>query len=86
MNGLWNPLAPRRGLPEKTRQIKAWVREFHALSEDVVVSVTELACRDAGCPDVETVVGIMRPGQKIQTIRIHKAIGEVMREDFTPLP
>jgi len=86
MSGLWNPLAPRRGLPEKTRQIKAWVREFHALSEDVVVSVTELACRDAGCPDVETVVGIMRPGQKIQTIRIHKALVEVTREDFTPLP
>jgi hypothetical protein len=77
-----NPLAPRPSLIEKTRQIKSWVREALELDEKVVVSVTELACRDAGCPDIETVIGIMRPGAKIKTLRIHKAIAEIVRQDI----
>lgn len=82
MNRLANPFAPRRALPEKTRQIKAWVREFHRLDDAVIVSITELACREEGCPDVETVIGIMRPGEKIETIRVHKPIAEVVRDDI----
>lgn len=82
MNVLTNPLAPRRALPEKTRQIKAWVREFHQLGDDVTVSITELACRDEGCPEIETVIGIIRPGTAIRTIRIHKPLAEVVREDL----
>jgi hypothetical protein len=81
MNRLANPFAPRLALPEKSRQIKAWVRELFGPDEAVVVSVTELACRDEDCPDIETVIGIMRPGEKIETMRVHKAIAEVMRED-----
>lgn len=81
MNRLANPFALRRALPEKSRQIKAWVRELCRLDDDVVVSITELACRDDGCPDVETVIGIMRPGEKIETVRIHRPISEVTRED-----
>lgn len=82
MNRLTNPLAPRRALPEKTRQVKAWVRELLGLDETVVVSITELACREEDCPDVETVVGIMRPGEKIEMIRIHKEIAEVNSSDL----
>ena len=82
MSRLANPLAPRRALPEKTRQIKAWVREVCNLDDAVVVSITELACRDEDCPDIETVIGIMRPGGKIETIRIHRSIAEVTREDI----
>ncbi|WP_394886209.1 nitrate reductase [Mesorhizobium sp. AaZ16] len=81
MNRLANPFAPRRALPESTRQIKAWVRELHYLDDEVVVSITELACRDDDCPDIETVIGIMRPGKKIETIPIHRAIAEILRED-----
>lgn len=83
MNRLANPFAPRRALPEKTRQIKAWVRELFELDETVIVSITQLACRDEDCPDIETVIGIMRPGEKIETIRVHSPIAEVTREDLT---
>ncbi|WP_051556188.1 hypothetical protein [Nitratireductor aquibiodomus] len=82
MNLFDNPLAPRRALPQKTRQIKGWVRELYDLSDDAVVAVSEIACRDEGCPDVETVIGIMRPGQKIVSLRVHKALGDVVREDL----
>ena len=77
-----NPLAPRRALPEKVRQIKAWVRELYGCDATVVVSITELACRDDGCPGIETVVGVMRPGDKIRTIRIHKPMADVERADL----
>lgn len=86
MNRLANPLAPRRALPEKTREIKAWVRELRGLDDSGVVSITELACRDDDCPDIETVVGIMRPGAPIETIRIHKAIADIDREDISHTP
>ncbi len=79
-----NPLAPRRARPEKARRIKSWVRELYELAEDVVVSVTELACRDQGCPGIETVIGIMRPGQKIETVRVHKPIAEISEIDLRP--
>ncbi|RAZ82939.1 nitrate reductase [Mesorhizobium hawassense] len=82
MNRLANPLAPRRALPEKTRQIKEWTRELFKLDDAVVVAITELACRDEDCPDIETVIGIMRPGEKIETRRIHKPIADVERLDF----
>lgn len=82
MNRLANPLARRRALPEKTRDIKAWVRDLRSLDERDVVSITELACREDGCPDIETVVGIMRPGAPIETIRVHKAIADIGPEDF----
>jgi len=81
MKGLANPLAPRRSLPEKTQAIKAWVRQLYGLGDGVVVAITELACRDENCPDVETVVGIMRQGAPIETIRFHKAIADVDRDD-----
>lgn len=83
MGGFQNPLAPRRALPEKSRQIKAWVRETYGLDDEVAVSITELACLEDDCPDIETVIGIMRPGVKIEIIRIHKAIPDVDLEDIT---
>ncbi len=71
MNRFTNPLAPRRAIPDKTRQIKEWVRALHGLDDNVVVAVTELACRDVSCPDDETVNGIMRRGEKIATCQVH---------------
>lgn len=82
MNKLANPFAPKRALPEKSRQIKAWIRSHHQLDEDVVLSLSELACRDEGCPDIETVIGIMRPGRPIEIIRFHKTIAELTEKDI----
>jgi hypothetical protein len=85
MSGFVNPLAPKRNLPARTAEIKAWVRVQHDLPDDVVVAVTELACREEGCPDIETVIGIMRSGEKIETLRIHKPISKIDREDLASL-
>jgi len=85
IKALANPLAPRRGVPDKTRRIKEWTREVLKLEPDVAVSVTELACRDEGCPDVETVVGVMRPGKPIETMRIHLPISDISKDDLNEI-
>ena len=82
MTRSFNPLAPRRALPEKTRQIKAWVRDLYGLDDTVGLSLTQLVCRDDGCPDIETVIGILRPGRRIETLRLHKAIDAVTESDI----
>ncbi len=85
MSGFVNPLAPKRNLPARTAEIKAWVRSRFHLPADVVVAVTELACREDGCPDIETVIGMMRPGEKVETLRIHKPISEIAEADISDI-
>ncbi|MBB5755100.1 nitrate reductase [Prosthecomicrobium pneumaticum] len=78
-----NPLAPRRlPLPELSRRIKAWVRDALGLEDAIPVSVTELACRDPGCPAIETVIGILRPGLPIETVRLHGGLADIARADL----
>lgn len=48
--------------PEQTQAIKRWTNEVLKLGEDDVVTVSELACLDEGCPLVETVVTVYSPG------------------------
>ena len=61
------------------------MRDLRSLDERDVVSITELACPEDGCPDIEAVVGIMRPSAPIETIRVHEAIADLGREVFVHL-
>jgi hypothetical protein len=85
MKGFINPLAPKRNLPARTAAIKAWVRSRLDLPSEVVIAVTELACRDEGCLEIETVIGIMRPGRNVETLRIHKPVSEIEEGDIAAL-
>lgn len=56
----------------KGRQIKEFVRQKLALSDDATVLVTELQCSEPGCPPLETVIAILGlHGQKLQR-KIHE--------------
>ncbi|MBM3796444.1 MAG: hypothetical protein FJW31_20820 [Acidobacteria bacterium] len=69
----------------KTSQVKTWVRERLALSEDAVVMVTELRCTEPGCPPLETVIAVLDgPGSKRQ-FKLHKGVAEVTPEDVAAL-
>ncbi len=47
-----------------TRRVKDWTRELLALGDDVTLTVNEIRCADADCPDVETVIGaLFGPGR-----------------------
>ena len=53
------PGAPESALnPEQAAAVKRWARAALGLDEDVMVTVAETPCRDAGCPLVETVVTV----------------------------
>lgn len=84
MTGFVNPLARKRrpGYSEAIDRIKATVRTVLDLPDDVVVSVTELACREPGCPDIETVVAILSAGRKPLTVRFHKSIPDITDGDL----
>lgn len=82
MTKFTNPLAPKfTKLKTKSSEIKGWVRELMDLPEDTAVTVAELACRDDGCPDIETVIGVLEPGKPIEKFRVHASMVEVTRED-----
>jgi hypothetical protein len=44
---------------DRDRPIEWPKREY----DDLIISVTELACREPGCPDGETIVAAMRAGE-----------------------
>lgn len=80
MSKFHNPLAPKFGrLKDKSSEVKAWTRELMNLPEDTPITVAELACRDEGCPDIETVIGVLEPDKPIATFRIHTTMPEVTR-------
>lgn len=84
MTGFANPLAPKANrLQAKSAQIKGWVRDTLGLDPDTPVTVAELACQDEGCPDIETVIGILEPDKPIRTARIHRPIAETTAQMVT---
>jgi hypothetical protein len=70
---------------QRTRQIKEWVRELLAPDEAITIVVSELTCREPGCPPVETVIGLLRSGQDAVKYTIHRAAADVTREDVAAL-
>lgn len=48
--------------PEHLRAIKQWTRDILQLAEGDVVSINELACRDPGCPLLETIIAVFAEG------------------------
>ncbi|MBM3664842.1 MAG: nitrate reductase [Actinobacteria bacterium] len=68
----------RRGQPSQERaRVRAWCREALDLPPHVTVLVTELACDDPDCPDVETVIALLEEGDDPRTARIFLPAAEV---------
>jgi len=62
------------------RRIRDIVRELIA-NDQANVMVTELACREEGCPPIETVIVVADAQNK--TVKIGKKIQEITLEDLT---
>jgi len=63
--------------------LKARLRERLSLAPDDGLAVNEIACADPGCPaGVETVVLIMRRGERTRAIKMLKAMTEVTDADI----
>jgi hypothetical protein len=57
--------------------LKARLVERLALGPGDAVSVQEVACPDPGCPDRETIVLVMRAGERTRAIRLAAPPGAV---------
>ncbi|SEB05943.1 hypothetical protein [Rubrimonas cliftonensis] len=75
----------RRRASPNAASVKAWVEARFALGPDDVVSIAELACRDDGCPDLETVVTVMHGGGGAAKWRIEKPLAAVTQADIAAL-
>jgi hypothetical protein len=71
---------------DETRRVaaslEARLAELLGLGEGDHVTVNEIACADMGCPDVETVVLVMRRGERTRALKIPKAARLVEEADL----
>lgn len=65
------------------QQIKTWMYDLLKLDPDIGISVSQLQCKEADCPPIETVITIL--SQPAQQYKIHKASGDIEREDLIGL-
>jgi hypothetical protein len=63
-------------------RLQAATRALLDLSDDVVISVTELACREPGCPDIETIVAVMRTGEGPRTAKFRKPLPDITADNL----
>ena len=79
--GLFRRSAQRKPEPEVVQRVKVWVMACLELAPETPVAVNEIVCRDPSCPGVETVMLVMRPGDKTRAYKVPKAIEDVTEQD-----
>jgi hypothetical protein len=71
------------GRAEAVRRVKAWVAAHAVMGENDAVMVTELQCSEEGCPPIETVLALLRPGHEPLKWKVHKPVVEVAESDVS---
>ena len=74
--------SPRRPNRERVRHIKETLHEALGLPDGTMVTVTELACLEEGCPPIETVFALLRPDAPTLQHKLHKSTDAVDAEDL----
>lgn len=81
-----NLFSGKRGIPvDQADCIKAWTRAVFHLNDETTVMVTELECREPGCPPVETVIAVLKGPGDTQQYKIHKTATEIGLADIEEL-
>ena len=79
---LFSQSRPKPNL-EALQQVKIWVYDLLKLDPDIGISVSQLQCKEADCPPIETVITIL--SQPAQQYKIHKALDDVELGDLIRL-
>ncbi|MGK7908519.1 MAG: hypothetical protein AB4040_15030 [Synechococcus sp.] len=69
--------------PATLQQLKTWVYDRLKLDPEVSISVSQLQCKEPGCPPIETVITIL--SQPAQHYKIHKALDDIEQVDLIHL-
>lgn len=80
---IFMPKRPRNTV--RLEAIKQQVADSLRLLEDAMVMVTELTCEDEDCPDVETVIAVLRQGQPKLQAKANSAIDSLSYADVQAL-
>jgi hypothetical protein len=67
--------------PEAVARIKAAVSAALALPDPAAITVSEILCPDPACPDLETVILVMCPGEKTRAFKVKKPLDTVTEQD-----
>ena len=74
--------SPRKPNLEQARRIKKALREALCLSDDMTVTVTELACLEEDCASIETAIGLLRPDAPQLQYKLLKPMNAVDAKDL----
>lgn len=81
-----NLFGGKRTIPvDQVDRIKAWIRDVFHLNDEAAIMVTELECREPGCPPIETVIAVLKGPGDIQRYKIHKTADEIGVADIEAL-
>jgi pantothenate kinase type III len=61
-------------------RLKVQVRELLDLPETAAIAVNEILCADPACPGNETVILVMKPGEKTRAYKLQMAMAKVTPE------
>ena len=75
----------RRIDPDQADRIKSWARVAWSTTEETTIMITELECREPGCPPIETVIALLEGPGKTTQYKIHKTAHEVTKQDVEAL-
>jgi hypothetical protein len=71
-----------RGRERKLEAARIKVAALAILPNGSSVTVNEILCPDPGCPDLETVILVMREGAKTRAYKIAKPMEAVTEQDL----
>jgi hypothetical protein len=70
---------------ESAARLKQILRDALNLGEADALALNEIACPDPDCPDMETVVLVMRSGAPTRALRIRRPLSAVDTDDIAAL-
>ncbi|QGY06076.1 hypothetical protein MMSR116_07835 [Methylobacterium mesophilicum SR1.6/6] len=70
---------------EIAAQLKRDLIDALKLDEADALAVNEIACADPGCPDMETIVLVMRSGAPTRALRVRRSLDAVDADDIAAL-
>lgn len=62
-------------------RVKGFVFGALGSNPDIGISVSEIICRDPGCPGTETIILVMAPLKKTAACKVTKAMADVTEDD-----
>jgi len=69
--------------PADAARVRAWVERALGHPEDLTVSITQLRCREAGCPPIETCISLLYRHLPGVAVTIHRAVAELGEDEVT---